>query len=149
MKKISIILIFVLISAIINPAYAQEQNEITEDGDYVEIQQNTPAPFSGLLFSYDGMSNALSRIHEKNRLFEIQKNEEVQKLTIQLNSEIKALDVKLKAIQSMHEAQMAAKEQAISSLIKEVELSKTKTYGGLVLGFTVGAIIVGLIYGNR
>lgn len=149
MKKISLLLIFILISVIANPAYAQEQNEMTEDGDYIEIQQNSPAPFSGLLFSYDGMSNALSRIHEKNRLLQIEKNEEVQKITIQLNSEIKSLDTKLKAIQSMHEAQMAAKEQAISSLIKEVEFSKIKTYGGAILGFATGALIIGLIYGNR
>ena len=146
MKKTSVLLLICFLSLVTKVSHA---NEMQEEWDYLEITQGTPAPINGLLFSYDGMSNAIVKIQQKMKLVEIEKDQEKEKLKIALEAQIKTVDIKLNALQEQHTSQIKIKNHAIESLTKDLELSKIKGYGGLMLGLASGLIIMGLIYGNK
>lgn len=146
MKKIFAIAL--LFSVFAKPTLAQEITE-AQEWDYVEIVQGTPAPMNGLLFSYDGMSNALAKIQQKIRLLEIEKQDEKDKLKIDLEAKIKISDVKLNSLKEQYETQVKVKNETIDSLTKELYISKIKVYGGLALGITTGILVTFFIYGNK
>lgn len=148
MKKITIVLLVCFCSLITKTAHA-ENIPAEEEWDYLEITQGTPAPMNGLLFSYDGMSNVLAKVQQKIKLVGIEKDAEKAKLKVELEAQIKLSDSKLIALQEQHASQIQIKDKAIDSLTKDVELSKIKSYGGLILGLATGVLIMGLIYGNK
>lgn len=143
MKKISFVLLICLLSSFINVCRAEEEF------DYIEVKAGDTAPFEGLLFTYPGITNALVKVQTKINLVETQKEEELKRVKVNLQSIIDAKTTEIITTTRMYEEQLNAKEEVIAANKREAYLSNIKTVGGiafaavagLAVGFLVGKIL--------
>jgi hypothetical protein len=140
MKKITSIIL--LLSLISTPVLANE----TSDFDYEEVRQGEVVPYDGLLFTYDGITNALVRVQSKLKLAQAEKETELKQIQVNLETIIKGKDSQLLAKKTMYENQLQTKQDAIDALQTEAKWSTLKSVGGVILGLAAGTV-VGIVLG--
>ena len=143
MKKVlSIVILFCFITAVSKPALAQD----TETFDYEEVKQGEIVPYDGLLFTYDGMTNALVRVQAKYKTAELEKDSELKRVQANLESVIKNKDAELQTKQVLYNSQLKTKQDVIDSLVKEAYWNSLKGFGGIAIGITAG-VAIGFVVG--
>jgi len=140
MKKITSIIL--LLSLVSTPVLANE----TSDFDYEEVRQGEVVPYDGLLFTYDGITNALVRVQSKLKLAQAEKETELKQVQVNLETIIKGKDSQLLAKKIMYENQLQTKQDAIDALQAEAKWSTLKSVGGVILGLATGTV-VGIVLG--
>lgn len=132
-------------------AYAQQlkldggSEQIAEDeyekGDYITVKQGEEAPYDGFLFDAEGLAKVIAN-----------KNFQLDKLTIQKDSEIAKLNIELKYIKQKHELELKINEELKQNLllikdnrIQQLEDSKkwddVKLFGSMLLGMALSVTI--------
>lgn len=135
MKKI--LCSFLIFTMLIKPAVAQEQ----EDWDYIEVRRGESCPVDGMLFTYDGISNVLSKIHLKLETTKLEKDTECKKIQLNLETILKQRNSELDSAGEMYKNQLKIKQDKIDALQQESYMATWKIVGGTIAGVAVGVLI--------
>jgi hypothetical protein len=127
-------LIFFTTAAI--PAIAEEGGD---EGDYVEVEQGEPAPYSGYLFDHGGVAGLIAR-HDK----------ELEQLTLDKDTEYKKLKLNLEAELTKKQSELDIGKKLSEDILKlnKEELKLTQTKLERVSWLSPAMFITGLVLGS-
>ncbi len=122
--------------------------EDKEEWDYQEVLKDQPAPYDGYLFSDEGMANTLAKVQTKLNLLKTEKDEELKRVKINLESIIKSKDVEISADKQMYQKQLEAKQNVINSYQNELMWSNIKLISAIIISATAGLVVGKLFIKN-
>lgn len=144
MKKTAWLAIISVLFLYVPTASAEE----SEEWDYQEIAKDEPAPYDGYIFSDEGMANTLAKVQTKISLLKTEKDDELKRVKINLESIIKMKDVEISADKQMYQKQLDAKQNVINSYQNELMWGNVKLISAIIVSTTVGLLVGKLFIKN-
>ena len=121
-----------------------------QEADYEQVVAGDCIKEDGFFFTQAGISKLAANVDQKIKLAVLEKVQECQKCSIDLETCKKSKEIELKIQKEMFDNQLLVKQQTIDLYKNEIFWNNIKySAGGLFLGLTIGIFTTVLIYVNK
>jgi len=125
------------------PAIAENEDVADDDndGDYIELRQEEPAPYDGFLLHKDAMVKLITEREQELAKLKLSFNTELKKKDLELETLTKKKEIELAINKDMYESLLKIRQDRIDQLSSEQKWSDVKLVGGFILGFAASIAI--------
>jgi len=127
------------------PAFCEEDDGL-DDGDFVELEKGTKAPFDGYLFDHGGIAALIAKHEAEKEQIELKKDTELKKAKIDLETEVAKKQSEIDINKKLSEEILKANKDQIEKLNTKLEraswVSPTLFVGGVLAGSALTVAIL-------
>jgi hypothetical protein len=144
---VSIITLLAFLAVRIPIAYAAPAQdggtveEEYEDGDYIVIKTGEEVPYDGFLFDAEGLAKVIANKNFQLDKLRIEKDAEIAKLNIELNTANKQHELELKISKELSDNIIKIKDDRIIQLENSKKWDDVKLFGSMLLGMALSVTI--------
>lgn len=140
-RYIASMLVLVLSLTWTNAAYGQDNDSSSEEGDYTVVKEGEVVPFNGYLFDSHGIINLMVNKNLEIQKITIIKDSEIEKLKIELDMARKQFALEAQIKDTLYNNVLKLKDERIKLLEDDKKWEALKVFGAMTLGIVLSVAI--------